>query len=89
VRWPSVNPPIFWNKYKTHFARYQKVCRGFHVKFYPLDYAKTQENKQAWYQLRDDPEMLAIETVEYNPHHDSCLLTARAAGALFRAQMER
>ncbi len=42
VKWPSVNPPIFWNEYKAHFARYQKVCRGFHVKFNPLDYAKTQ-----------------------------------------------
>lgn len=39
--------------------------------------------------LRDDPAMLAMEIVEYNPHHDRGLLTARAAGALFRAALER
>ncbi len=35
-------------------------------------------------QLRGDPALLAMEIVEYNPHHDRGLLTAKAAGALFR-----
>lgn len=47
------------------------------------------ELEQALRQLRDDPAMLAMEIVEYNPHHDRGLLTARAAGALFRAALER
>ena len=37
--------------------------------------------------LRDDPAMLAMEIVEYNPHHDRNRLTAKAAGALFRAAL--
>ena len=47
------------------------------------------ELEQALRLLRDDPAMLAMEIVEYNPHHDRGLLTARAAGALFRAALER
>lgn len=47
------------------------------------------ELEQALRLLRDDPAMLAMEIVEYNPHHDRDLLTARAAGALFRAVRER
>ena len=47
------------------------------------------ELEQALRLLRDDPRMLAMEIVEYNPHHDRGLLTARAAGALFRAALER
>jgi arginase len=43
------------------------------------------ELEQALHQLRDDPALLAMEIVEYNPHHDRNLLTAKAAGALFRA----
>lgn len=39
--------------------------------------------------LRNDPGMLAMEIVEYNPHHDRGLLTAKAAGALFRAALAR
>jgi len=46
------------------------------------------ELEQALLQLRDDPAMLAMEIVEYNPHHDRGLLTAMAAGALFRAAMK-
>jgi arginase len=38
-------------------------------------------------QLRNDPALLAMEIVEYNPHHDRAQLTAKAAGALFRAVM--
>ncbi|WP_338140749.1 C-terminal helicase domain-containing protein [Candidatus Nitrotoga sp. 1052] len=38
---PSVNPPLFRNEYKLHFARYHKACRGFHVEFHPLDFTKT------------------------------------------------
>jgi len=47
------------------------------------------ELEQALRLLRDDPLMLAMEIVEYNPHHDRGLLTARAAGALFRAALEK
>lgn len=47
------------------------------------------ELEQALRLLRDDPKMLAIEIVEYNPHHDRGLLTAKAAGALFRAALAR
>lgn len=43
------------------------------------------ELEHALRQLRNDPALLAMEIVEYNPHHDRGLLTARAAGALFRA----
>lgn len=46
-----------------------------------------RELEQALRQLRDDPALLALEIVEYNPHHDRGLLTARAAGALFRAAL--
>ncbi|MDD2914823.1 MAG: arginase [Gallionella sp.] len=46
------------------------------------------ELEQALRQLRNDPAFLAMEIVEYNPHHDRNLLTARAAGALFRAALE-
>lgn len=46
------------------------------------------ELEHALRQLRDDPALLAMEIVEYNPHHDRDLLTARAAGALFRAALE-
>ena len=46
------------------------------------------ELEQALRQLRNDPALLAMEIVEYNPHHDRNLLTARAAGALFRAALE-
>jgi len=45
------------------------------------------ELEQALRQLRDDPAMLAMEIVEYNPHRDRDHLTANAAGALFRAAM--
>jgi arginase len=45
------------------------------------------ELEQALRQLRDDPAMLAMEIVEYNPHRDPHQLTAKAAGALFRAAM--
>ena len=47
------------------------------------------ELEQALHQLRDDPAMLAMEIVEYNPHHDRGQLTAKAAGALFRAALGR
>ena len=47
------------------------------------------ELEQALRLLREDPAMLAMEIVEYNPHHDRGLLTARAAGALYRAALER
>ena len=47
------------------------------------------ELEQALRLLRADPAMLAMEIVEYNPHHDRHLLTARAAGALFRAALKR
>jgi arginase len=47
------------------------------------------ELENALRQLRDDPKMLAMEIVEYNPHHDRGLLTAKAAGALFRAALEK
>lgn len=46
------------------------------------------ELERALRQLRDDPALLAMEIVEYNPHHDRGLLTAKAAGALFRAALE-
>lgn len=46
------------------------------------------ELEHALRQLRNDPALLAMEIVEYNPHHDRHLLTARAAGALFRAVLE-
>ena len=46
------------------------------------------ELEQALRLLRDDPAMLAMEIVEYNPHLDRGLLTARAAGALFRAALK-
>jgi arginase len=46
------------------------------------------ELEHALRQLRGDPALLAMEIVEYNPHHDRHLLTARAAGALFRAALE-
>ena len=46
------------------------------------------ELAQALHQLRDDPALLAMEIVEYNPHHDRNLLTAQAAGALFRAVLQ-
>ena len=46
------------------------------------------ELEQALRLLRDDPTMLAMEIVEYNPHHDRDQLTAQAAGALFRAALE-
>ena len=45
------------------------------------------ELEQSLHQLRDDPAILAMEIVEYNPHHDRSQLTARAAGALFRAAL--
>jgi len=48
-----------------------------------------RELELALRKLRDDPAMLAMEIVEYNPHLDRGLLTARAAGALFRAALER
>lgn len=35
--------------------------------------------------LKDDPRLLALEIVEYNPHHDQEGRTARAAEALMRA----
>jgi arginase len=44
--------------------------------------------EQALHQLRGDPELLALEIVEYNPHRDREQLTAQAAGALFRAVLE-
>lgn len=43
------------------------------------------ELEQALHQLHGDPALLAMEIVEYNPHRDRDHLTARAAGALFRA----
>lgn len=45
------------------------------------------ELEQALRQLRHDPALLAMEIVEYNPYHDRGELTARAAGALFRAAL--
>lgn len=47
------------------------------------------ELEQALHQLRGDPAILAMEIAEYNPHHDRGQLTARAAGALFRAALGR
>lgn len=35
--------------------------------------------------LRGDPQLMAVEIAEYNPHRDRRWLTARAAGALLRA----
>lgn len=46
------------------------------------------ELEAALRQLRDDPALLAMEIVEYNPHRDRDQLTAKAAGALFRAALE-
>ncbi|HEY5995276.1 MAG TPA: arginase [Gallionellaceae bacterium] len=46
------------------------------------------ELEAALRQLRDDPALLAMEIVEYNPHRDRGRLTAKAAGALFRAVFE-
>ncbi len=46
------------------------------------------ELEQALHQLRNDPALLAMEIVEYNPHRDRGHLTAKAAGALFRAALE-
>ncbi len=46
------------------------------------------ELEAALRQLRNDPALLAMEIVEYNPHHDRNQLTAQAAGALFRAALE-
>jgi len=43
------------------------------------------ELEQALRQLRNENGLLALEIVEYNPHRDREQLTARAAGALFRA----
>lgn len=46
---------------------------------------RCRELEQALRQLRGDPALLAMEFMEYNPHHDRGLCTAKAAGALFRA----
>lgn len=46
------------------------------------------ELEQALHRLRRDPALLAMEIVEYNPHRDRDHLTARAAGALFRAALQ-
>ncbi len=43
------------------------------------------ELEQALGRLRHDPALVAMEIVEYNPYHDRGELTAKAAGALFRA----
>ena len=47
------------------------------------------ELEQALRLLSNDPAMLAMEIVEYNPYHDRDQLTAKAAGALFRAALEK
>lgn len=46
------------------------------------------ELEQALRQLRNEPGLLAMEIVEYNPHRDRNELTARAADALFRAVLQ-
>lgn len=47
------------------------------------------ELEQAMRLLHDDMKMLAMEIVEYNPHLDRDQQTAKAAGALFRAALQR
>lgn len=46
---------------------------------------RCRELEQALRQLCGDPALLALEIVEYNPHRDRDLRTAKAAGTLFRA----
>jgi arginase len=46
------------------------------------------ELERAMHQLRHDSTLLAMEIVEYNPHHDRNFITANAAGILFRAALE-
>lgn len=46
------------------------------------------ELEAALHQLHNDPALLAMEIVEYDPRRDRDHLTAMAAGALYRAVME-
>ncbi len=48
---------------------------------------KRHDLEEALHPLRHDPQFLALEIAEYNPHRDRHGLTARAAGALFRAAL--
>jgi hypothetical protein len=41
VKWPSENPPIFKVGYKPIIDQNYGGCRDLHVKFHPLDYAKS------------------------------------------------